>query len=151
MHPGETLQNSMDLHLSQQSPQQQLVDKQLSELSEPSTVPCQQQDTDATRHSCNQATPSAAAAASVAPSTALSAGTAADGMQGMDSMRDPNPDSCSLQQEWVYMDCLSQLRDAIFADLPPPVAAEAPQLDRAAGLCFLVLLSSCPDMHSTGW
>ena len=47
----------------------------------------------------------------------------------------------SMQHDWASMDCLSQLRDAMFADLPPPVAAE-PLLDHAAGELRLLLLEA---------
>ena len=47
----------------------------------------------------------------------------------------------SMQRDWASMDCLSQLRDAMFADLPLPVAAE-PLLDHAAGELRVLLLEA---------
>lgn len=74
----------------------------------------------------DQGTVTAAVLASAAPSAAA-AGGAVEESQGT------SPCGWSGQHEWAYMDCLSQLREAMFADLPPPVPAEVPLLDHASG------------------
>ena len=66
----------------------------------------------------------AATLASAAPSVAA-AGEAGEGL--------PSPCGWSGHHELAYMDCLSQLREAMFADLAPSVPAEVQVLDHASG------------------
>lgn len=73
-----------------------------------------------------QGSVTAAVLASAAPSAAAAGGAVQDS-QGT------SPCGWSRQHEWAYMDCLSQLREAMFADLPPPVPAEVPLLDHGSG------------------
>lgn len=81
-----------------------------------------------------------AAAAATPSAVAASAGAAAAGEAcGMNGAA-ATP-GWSMQHDWASMDCLSQLRDAMFADLPPPVAAE-PLLDHAAGELRVLLLEA---------
>lgn len=126
MRPANLLHNSTHTaaqHSSQQLPaEQQLLFHQ---------------DTNAT--TCSEHQNTAAVTGQETPvgmADALSlhlGGTAAHDADGADRLQHGRTACVSSQQEDAYMDCLSQLRDAMYADLPAPVSAEPPPLDHAAG------------------
>lgn len=96
------------------------------------------QETDSAFQSATSLQPSAAAAGASSSTEAATApevneaASAGASRQAAASSRGSSVLGMTSQQEWACMDCLSQLRDIMFAELPLQSAVEVPLLDAGA-------------------